>query len=158
MTGPSGLAWRWCRFDDLGVRELQYIYAARQRVFAVEQQCIYLDIDGCDESAWHLAAWSPGQCEPLAYARVLDPGVKYPEASIGRVLTVGAGRGVGLGRELVARAIAAADEVWPCAALRISAQTRLERFYDGFGFVAVGAPYLEDGIEHTEMLRGPRKA
>ena len=22
-----------------------------------------------------------------------------------------------------------------------------------FGFVAVGAPYLEDGIDHTEMLR-----
>ena len=86
---------------------------------------------------------------------MLDPGVKYEEASIGRVSTVGAGRGIGLGRELVARAIAAADQVWPGGAIRISAQTRLERFYIEFGFVAVGPPYLEDGIEHTEMLRGP---
>jgi len=155
MNAPADLAWRWCRFDDLGVRELQHIYAARQLVFAIEQQCIYLDVDGCDESAWHLAAWSTVQREPLAYARVLDPGVKYPEASIGRVITLGAGRGIGLGRELVARAIARAAEVWPGRAIRISAQTRLERFYEEFGFVAVGAPYLEDGIDHTEMLRHP---
>ena len=86
---------------------------------------------------------------------MLDPGVKYPEASIGRVITLGAGRGIGLGRELVARAIARAAEVWPGRAIRISAQTRLERFYEEFGFVAVGAPYLEDGIDHTEMLRHP---
>ena len=156
MTTPADLAWRCCRFDDLGLRELQYILAARQRVFALEQQCIYLDIDGSDEAAWHLAAWSPAQREPLAYARVLDPGVKYAEASIGRVVTVGAGRGIGLGRELVARAIAQAAEVWPGGAIRISAQTRLERFYEEFGFVAVGAPYLEDGIDHTEMLRDPK--
>jgi ElaA protein len=158
MSATPDPAWRWCRFDDLSVRELQHIYAARQRVFAVEQQCIYLDVDGYDEAAWHLAAWSSAQREPLAYARVLDPGTKYEEASIGRVVTVGAGRGIGLGRELVARAIAAADQVWPGGAIRISAQTRLERFYAGFGFVAVGAPYLEDGIHHTEMLRDPRAA
>jgi ElaA protein len=158
MSATPDPVWRWCRFDDLSVRELQHIYAARQRVFAIEQQCIYLDVDGYDESAWHLAAWSPAQREPLAYARILDPGAKYEEASIGRVITVGAGRGIGLGRELVARAIAAADQVWPGGAIRISAQTRLERFYAGFGFVAVGPPYLEDGIDHTEMLRDPRAA
>ena len=155
MKAAPDLRWRWCRFDDLGVRELQHILAARQRVFAVEQQCIYLDIDGLDEAAWHLAAWSPAQREPLAYARVLDPGAKYPEASIGRVITVGAGRGIGLGRELVARAIAGAAKAWPGGAIRISAQTRLERFYEAFGFVAVGPPYVEDGIDHTEMLRDP---
>jgi ElaA protein len=145
--------WRWRRFEALGVRELQYIYAARQQVFAIEQQCIYLDADGCDEHAFHLAAWSAAQREPLAYARVIDPGVKYLEdVSIGRVITTGAGRGRGIGRELMARAIAHAKAVWPEAAIRISAQTRLERFYLGFGFARVGPPYLEDGIDHTEML------
>jgi ElaA protein len=147
-----GLDWRWRRFDALELRELQYIYAARQRVFAIEQRCIYLDVDGCDERAFHLAAWSPVQKEPLAYARVIDPGVKYEEASIGRVITTGAGRGRGVGRELMARAIAHASATWPGGAIRISAQTRLERFYEGFGFTSVGPPYLEDGIDHTEML------
>ncbi|MDQ6627312.1 MAG: GNAT family N-acetyltransferase [Pseudomonadota bacterium] len=146
------LRWRWCRFDALELRELQYIFAARQRVFGLEQQCVYLDIDGCDERAFHLAAWSGGHAEPLAYARILDPGVKYVEASIGRVVTSGAGRGWGLGRELMARAIGGAAEAWPGVAIRISAQTRLERFYASFGFAATGPPYLEDGIDHTEML------
>ena len=149
---PVDLDWRWRRFDALGVHELQSINAARQRVFALEQQCIYLDADGCDEQAFHLAAWSDGQREPLAYARVIDPGVKYAEASIGRVITVGAGRGRGLGREVMVRAMALAAQVWPGVAIRISAQTRLESFYASLGFVAVGAPYLEDGIDHTEML------
>ena len=40
------------------LRELQYIYMARQKVFAIEQPCAYLDADGFDEQAFHLAAWS----------------------------------------------------------------------------------------------------
>ena len=152
IDAAAALDWRWRRFDSLGVHELQYIYAARQRVFALEQRSIYLDADGCDELAFHLAAWSTRQREPLAYARVLDPGVKYDEASIGRVITTGVGRGCGLGRELVTRAIAQASIAWPGMAIRISAQTRLERFYESFGFSTVGTPYLEDGIDHTEML------
>jgi ElaA protein len=91
--------------------------------------------------------------EPLAYARLLDPGAKYADASIGRVITTQAARGSGLGRELMGRAIAQAGLAWPDAAIRISAQTRLEAFYASFGFVAVGPTYLEDGIDHTEMLK-----
>ena len=148
------LDWRWARFDALSVFELQHIYAARQRVFALEQACVYLDADGLDERAWHLAAWSARQREPVAYARLLEPGAKYDEPSIGRVITLGLGRGCGLGRELMRRILVRAAEVCPGLAIRISAQSRLERFYAGFDFVAVGTPYLEDGIDHTEMLRG----
>lgn len=149
----AALDWRWRRFDALSVRELQRIHAARQRVFVVEQGCPFLDADGHDEQAFHLAAWRDGDAEPVAYARVLDPGVKYAEASIGRVITASACRGTGLGRELFARAVAGAEVAWPGVAVRISAQSRLERFYEGFGFVVVGERYLEDGIDHTEMLR-----
>ncbi len=149
------LDWRWRRFDALSVHELQNILAVRQRVFVLEQQCIFLDVDGCDEQAFHLAAWSPLHREPLAYARVLDPGVKYDEVSIGRVVTCGAGRGRGLGRDLMARAIAGVSCEWPGASIRISAQSRLERFYADFGFEVAGARYLEDGIDHTEMLLRP---
>ena len=147
------LAWRFCRFDALTVRELQFIYMARQEVFVIEQACAYLDADGLDERAFHLAAWSADQPQPLAYARLLDPGVKYEEASMGRVVTTAAARGRGLGRELVARALAHAEVAWPGGALRISAQSRLVPFYESFGFTTVGPSYLEDGIDHTEMIR-----
>lgn len=151
---PSTLpVWRCCSFDELSLRELQNIYMARQQVFGLEQNCAYVDADGYDEAAWHLAAWSDSQRMPLAYARLLPPGAKYADdASIGRVVTTQAARGVGLGRELVRRAIAACESLFPRQAIRISAQSRLEKFYEEFGFVVVGERYLEDGIAHTEML------
>ena len=108
MSPPSPIAelnWRWCAFDALTPRELQNIYMARQQVFAIEQACAYLDADGYDEASYHLAAWSPEHRVPLAYARVVHPGLKYAEPSIGRVITTAAARGTGLGRELVRRAI-----------------------------------------------------
>ena len=152
MTGAS-LRWRWCRFDALTVVELQHIYAARQQVFVIEQQCLYLDVDGHDEAAWHLAAWSDAHRMPPAYARLLDPGVKYLEPSMGRVLTTAPARGVGLGRELVRRVISASSDAWPGHGMRISAQARLEGFYRELGFEPVGTPYDEDGIPHLDMLR-----
>ena len=150
------VTWRACRFDDLTLRELQYIYMARQQVFAIEQACIYLDVDGYDEPAWHVAAWSPQHRVPLAYARLIDPGHKYAEPSMGRVITTEAGRGTGLGRELVRRVIELSRRVFPGHGLRISAQSRLEKFYEEAGFVIVGERYMEDGIPHTEMVLAPR--
>ena len=151
-NSPTPLRWRWCRFDELGVHELQNIYTARQLVFVLEQECAYLDADGVDEQSHHLAAWSAQQREPLAYARVVAPGVKYVEPSIGRVITTGVARGTGLGRELVRRAVEPSQATYPGQGIRISAQSRLERFYAGFGFQRVGEDYLEDNIPHTEML------
>lgn len=158
MTTPRSstmpvLEWRWKRFDELSVHELQGIYMSRQTVFVIEQMCAYLDADGCDDRAFHLAAWSAQERMPTAYARVLDTGVKYAELSIGRVITLPAARGIGLGRELMARVLRHAGQACPGAAVRISAQSHLEGFYAGFGFEVVGDRYMEDGIPHTEMLR-----
>jgi ElaA protein len=166
MTNPpsppspalGALRWHHARLADLPALELARIYRARQRVFVVEQTCIYLDADALDERSWHLAAWSPLHDEPVAYARIVDPGGHYDEPSIGRVLTSGAARGTGVGRELVARALAISDAVHRGAALRISAQIRLQRFYGGFGFEVQGEPYLEDDMPHIGMWRAPRNA
>jgi len=151
------LNWRWCAFDALTPRELQNIYMARQQVFAIEQACAYLDADGYDEGSYHLAAWSAEHRVPLAYARVVHPGLKYAEPSLGRVITTAAARGTGLGRELVRRAIEHSSAVFPQHGIRISAQSRLENFYAGFGFAIVGERYMEDGIPHTEMVRPPAR-
>ena len=150
---PTDIHWRWCHFAELSPTELARIYRARQLVFAIEQQCAYLDADDCDEQAHHLAAWSPLHAVPLAYARLLNPGVKYAEPSMGRVITTAPARGLGLGRELVQRVIAQSARVHPGQGIRISAQARLERFYAEAGFAAIGLPYIEDGIPHLEMLR-----
>ena len=150
LTGS--LTWRFCAFSELTVWELERIYTARQQVFVLEQNCAYLDADGLDSQSHHLAAWSAAHTVPLAYARLVAPGLKYAEPSMGRVVTTQAGRGQGLGRELVARLVAHAQTVYPDQGMRISAQSQLERFYADFGFVTVGERYLEDNIPHTEML------
>ena len=149
----AALRWRWCHFDALSLVELQNIYRARQQVFAVEQDCAYQDVDGFDDSSHHLSAWSPTHHLPLAYARLVAPGLKYAEPSMGRVITTAPARGVGLGRELVRRVIVQAGICHPGQGIRISAQARLERFYAEVGFGVVGPPYLEDGIPHIEMVR-----
>lgn len=151
---PPSLDWQCRRLEALSPLAVHRILRARQQVFAIEQNCIYLDADDADESSWHLAAWAPGQLL-MAYARVVDPGVKYGEASIGRVITTAPARGQGLGRELVRRAVAEARAAYPGVGIRISAQSRLEVFYAGFGFVIAGERYLEDGIWHTGMVLGP---
>jgi ElaA protein len=154
----AAVHWRCCAFDDLNVRELDAIYRGRQQVFSLEQQCIYLDADGVDPHCWHLAAWRDADGALLAHARLVAPGVKYAEPSIGRVVTTAAARGTGLGRVLVARAVAEVDRLWPGQGIRISAQSYLRRFYTDAGFVAVGDDYDEDGIPHVEMLRAPAGA
>ena len=151
---PPALDWQNHRLESLSPLCLHRILRARQQVFAIEQHCIYLDADDADESSWHIAAWAPGQAL-MAYARVVDPGIRYEEASIGRVLTTAPARGQGIGRELVRRAIAQAHTAYPGVGIRISAQSRLEAFYGEFGFSVASDRYLEDGIWHTGMLLGP---
>jgi ElaA protein len=157
------IAWKLARFDDLDARDVHDMLQARSAVFVVEQYCVFLDVDGADPECWHLlgrSGHSPslgrgqgeGQGPLLAYCRLVPPGVKFPEASIGRVITTEAGRGRGLGRELMARAVGHARELWPGQPLRIGAQMYLERFYGSFGFARCSEPYDEDGIMHIEML------
>ena len=91
-----------------------------------------------------------------AYARILPPGSRYVEPSIGRVLTTDAHRGLGLGRALMERAIDTCRSHWPEAPIRVSAQHHLEAFYASLGFETISAPYDEDGIPHIDMRRGIR--
>lgn len=147
--------WHWLRWDDLRLDDLYDALALRCRVFILEQGP-YLDPDGVDRHCWHLL----GRDEAgvlQAYLRVVDPGLKYAEPSIGRVISSAERRGTGLGRALVAEGVARCLAAWPGQGIRISAQAHLERFYAGLGFEPVGEPYLEDDIPHLEMLlRSPR--
>ncbi|QAZ39535.1 GNAT family N-acetyltransferase [Methylibium sp. Pch-M] len=146
------ISWHCARLHELSPLELQRIHIARQQVFAVEQNCVFQDADEVDEHSAHLAAWRADGVL-LAYARLVDPGVKYAEPSLGRVLTTAAARGTGVGRALVRRAVDHLTAAFPEQGLRISAQLRLERFYAEAGFVSIGEPYLEDDMPHIEMLR-----
>lgn len=151
------ITWQWQTFDELGPHGLYAVLALRQRVFVLEQQCLYPDLDGHDQAAMHLLGWhegdGDGQPQLAAYLRVLAPGAKYVEMSLGRVLTAPEARTTGAGKQLLAEGIARAVHLHAGHAIRIGAQQYLERFYQSFGFVTVSAPYDEDGIQHIDMLR-----
>jgi ElaA protein len=150
-TESQTTVWRLMSFEDLRVGELYELLRLRSEVFVVEQQCIFLDIDGDDREANHLLGVQGGELK--AYARCFGPGVKSTEASIGRVATHTSVRGSGLGHALMGQAVAAVNQVWGPQAIRIGAQAHLASFYAKHGFVDMGQPYIEDDIPHLEMIR-----
>ncbi len=141
------LTWHLRTFAELSSDELYAILALRQRVFVVEQKCLYLDADGHDRVSRHL--WAVRGDAIAAYLRIVPAGVKFSEVSIGRVLTAPEARGGGLGRELMKRGIEACGAV----PITISAQAYLETFYTELGFVRVSDVYDDDGIPHIDMTR-----
>ena len=147
------LIWQWSQFDELKLSDLYAAMQARLEVFCVEQNCPYQDADGLDPLAWHLIGRDQETQAIAAYCRVIAPGARYAEPSIGRVLTTRTYRRNGSGRALMSEALARTAAVYPGQAIRIGAQCHLEEFYRGFGFRTVSAPYDEDGIPHVEMLR-----
>ena len=137
-------------FNELTTMELYSILRARAEIFVVEQDCVYQDLDNKDLNAWHV--WFEDEDGVAAYCRVLDKGVSYEgEGSIGRVITVK--RGTGLGYKVMMEGIRVAEEKFGQTSLRISAQQYAQGFYEKCGFVRVSEPYLEDDIPHVQMVR-----
>ncbi len=147
---PS-LVWSWLRFADLGVDGVYDMLALRCQVFILEQGA-FLDPDGLDRHSGHLLGRdADGVLQ--AYLRVVDPGHKYAEPSMGRVVLAQPLRGSGLADALVAEGLRRCDAAWPGRANRISAQAHLQRFYARHGYQPVGDLYGEDDIPHIQMLR-----
>lgn len=144
------LRWHIASFNELGNDELYEALKLRQEVFAVEQDCVYQDVDGLDQQAIHIACWDLDTL--LAYQRCLPPGLQEAESTLGRIVVAPAARGRDLGRELVRRGIRHNLQRWPGADIRIHAQAHLEKFYRELGFVTDSEAYLLDGIPHLEML------
>ena len=149
----SQVRWHCHGFGDFGVQQLYEVLQLRDRVFVVEQQSIYGDLDGLDQHGWHLSG-RDGSERLVAYARLLAPGVKYLDAvAIGRVVIAPDRRGGGLGRQLVQQAIHHCEQRYPGRAIMLSAQASLQRFYEGLGFVVQSEPYDDGGILHLDMRR-----
>lgn len=149
------LQWHILSFADLGADRLYAVLRLRQRVFVVEQDCAYLDLDDRDQQAIHILGGTRDGI--LAYLRCIPPGRDGPDSQLGRIVVDPAARGHKLGRQLVERGIAHNRSRWPGSDIRISAQAHLQGFYAALGFAAEGEEYLEDGIPHRRMrcpLRG----
>lgn len=146
------MKWKLKIFDQLSIHELYAILQIRMQVFVLEQRCFYLDVDDIDKKSLHLFAVNEDG-EILAYARLIPPGVVYDEPSFGRVLTRQDMRGTGLGRQLVAKAIEVMEQEFHTTAIKISAQSQLEKFYNAYRFITCGPEYLDAEMPHLPMKR-----
>ncbi|WP_026763952.1 GNAT family N-acetyltransferase [Sediminibacterium salmoneum] len=137
-------------FEELLPEELYAIIRLRNEVFVVEQNCVFQDADNKDQGSLHLMYWN--RKELMAYCRLLPAGLAYKEMSIGRVVSSPLYRKTGAGRQLIKEAIDRMYKTFGSGPIRIGAQCYLIQFYASFGFEAEGEVYLEDGIEHIEMI------
>ena len=145
------MKWTVKKFGELTPVEVYDILRARCDVFIVEQNCPYSDPDGLDLLSTHMFAERDG--EIAAYCRITPKGTRFPETSIGRLITTKKFRSAGLGREIMERAIDIITRDMRETDIRISGQAYLRAFYESLGFAVTSELYPEDGIPHYEMLR-----
>ena len=98
--------WQTCDFAGLDTSALYAVLRLRQEVFAVEQDCAYLDLDNLDQGAIHMLCWLEGAL--VAYQRCLAPGTHYPQSALGRVVVSRLWRGKGISTRLLEHAMALA--------------------------------------------------
>ena len=144
------IIWVEEKFENLSVHQLYDVMNLRQEVFLIEQNTSYLDADNVDQDSFHLLAYIGSDLQ--GYSRIVPPGIKYKDASIGRVVLHKKSRGRGLSKILMVKSIHKCQVLHPDKDIRISAQYPLVDFYQGYGFETVGKIYDEDGIPHIEMV------
>jgi ElaA protein len=146
------IKWILKKFDELTAHELYSILQLRNEVFVVEQNCVYQDADNKDQASYHFTGWKNDKL--ISYTRLLPKGIAYDDyVSIGRVVTSSSERGNGIGKELIQRSIEQLNNLFESVPIKIGAQIYLKKFYSEFGFQQTSDIYLEDGIEHIEMIR-----
>ena len=136
------------RFEELSVEEIYKILQVRVEVFVVEQNCVYQEIDDKDKYSYHV--FLKDDTGIKAYLRVIDKGVSFEDVSIGRVLTLK--RGCGLGNIILLEGIKVAKEKMNANRIKIEAQSYAKEFYEKAGFKQVSEEFLEDGIPHIQMV------
>lgn len=135
--------------SELTVSEFLEIAKARIKVFVVEQECPYQEIDDQDDEAIHMILRVDGKL--AAYTRIVEH-LDRVHISFGRVLVVKEFRKHHLGRQIVSATIDEIKEEFPGRDIKIAGQSYLKEFYESFGFKAVSGVYLEDEIPHIDFV------
>jgi ElaA protein len=141
----------WYSFSELSVDQLYTVLALRATIFVVEQRCAYLDPDGKDKNALHLLGMENDAL--VAYIRLFPPTDVKNNIVFGRVVTAKSARSKGYGKKLIQTLLQYCEAHFSNFSIECSAQYYLKKFYEGFGFIAYGEVYEEDGIPHIAMQK-----
>ena len=133
-------------FSELTTAEIYEILKARSKIFVVEQNCVYQDLDDKDYESLHVFYVEDGKV--AAYLRAFYNNGCIVQ--IGRVLTLQ--HGTGLGGKLLKEGIAQIKEKMNPKQLYIEAQCYATGYYEREGFRVCSDEFLEDGILHVQMI------
>lgn len=152
------------RMMDMNAAQVHELYKLRGDVFTEEQQATVNDVDDIDihPGTLHILAYeTDGGLHLVGTARVY--GKATDGQHIGRVCVARASRGQGIANKIMQKAWevcverAAGIDPHVGAAVHLSAQSYLEKWYSSFGFVTTGPEYEEAGLPHvpmTAVIRG----
>ena len=147
------MEFRIAPFYDIPLDTFYDILRLRSEVFVVEQTCYYLDIDGIDKKAHHV--WVEDNGQIIACARIMQAGISYPEAALGRVAVHADYRNKGLGRTLMLQTLHHLYALHGVQPVRIMAQAYLQKFYESLGFQVCSDAFDDFGIMHYYMIKQP---
>ena len=141
--------WHLKTFKNLSTKELYEILKIRQEVFIIEQECLFKDIDNYDFSAYHLIGYINNNNALVAYLRMILCSDDAQAIYFSRVLVNKNFRKIGLGRDLLLKALS--QPLTKRKRVIIAAQAYLKEFYQSIGFLQISNEYLEDNLMHIKM-------
>ena len=136
-------------YNDLSKDQFFDILKLRIEIFVVEQCCYYQELDDEDKEAFHVSIYNDGII--VAVGRII-PNLHNKEVKIGRIAVRMEHRKKGLAYKMMKDIMNFLSKDYKNFSVLLSAQTYLIEFYRSFGFKEVGDNYLEDGIEHINMV------
>ncbi len=135
------------KFSELSVNELYEILKSRAEVFLIEQGIICQDMDDIDYKSSHY--FFKDNERVIAYLRAFECEDDLNTFSIGRVLTIEHGKGIG--RELMERSLLQIKNERIYNRIILHAQKHAIGFYEKFGFKVISDEFLEEGVIHVTM-------
>ena len=136
-------------YNDLSKDQFFDILKLRIEIFVVEQCCYYQELDNEDKKAFHVSIYNDGII--VAVGRII-PNLHNKEVKIGRIAVKMEHRKKGLAYKIMKDIMNFISKKYKNFSVLLSAQTYLIEFYQSFGFKEIGNTYLEDGIEHINMV------
>ena len=136
-------------YKDLSKDQFFDILKLRIEIFVVEQCCYYQELDNEDKEAFHVSIYNDGII--VAVGRII-PNLHNKEVKIGRIAVKMEHRKKGLAYKIMKDIMNFISKKYKNFSVLLSAQTYLIEFYQSFGFKEIGNTYLEDGIEHINMI------
>ncbi len=137
-------------YQQISKDDLFDVLSLRTKVFVVEQDCPYQELDVNDKKSYHVFYKDKGTI--VAVLRIYIDDVNK-RVNVGRVAVDVDFRKFGIAKNMMLASLSFINNNFKNEIIFLSAQTYLINFYESLGFNIQGEEFLEDGILHINMSK-----